>query len=217
MSCTRTYDAIVLRTHDVGEADRFCILLTKERGRIAARARGVRKLQSRIGGSILPLRRMVVEMHEGKTGFTVTGVHGTRVCNLRGAHAFTVAMQGMVLILNLLQDEEPVHGIFEATWEFINRCGNGGQLLLTGFAVHVLHEMGLMPEPGVCAYGMQPSEDERVFLKQCTQKDWYAHNEIRAQSGHRIAGLCKRIITEQGWTPQNLPLYTQECHPARTC
>lgn len=210
MSHSCTYDAIVLRTHDIGEADRFCILLTKERGRIAARARGVRKLQSRMGGSLLPLQRMTVDMHEGKTGFTVTGVHGTQVCNLKNTYAFTMAMQGIALILHLLQDEEPVHGIFDATWAFISRCSDRQPLLLTGFAVRILHEMGMMPAPSERVYGMQPSTNEKIFLAQCMKNDWYTYPEISEQSEHRIAGLCRRIITEQGWDPQSIPLCTQE-------
>ena len=58
MAHSESVEAVVLKTYDVGEADRFCIVLTKERGRIAARARGVRKLTSKMGGSLLPLHHV---------------------------------------------------------------------------------------------------------------------------------------------------------------
>ena len=36
-------EALVLKTYDIGDADRLCILLTNTRGRIAVVAKGVRK------------------------------------------------------------------------------------------------------------------------------------------------------------------------------
>ena len=72
MPKSQELEAIVLQTHNVGEADRFCILLTKERGKIPVRARGVRKPKSRMGGSLLALQRIQVTVHEGSAGFMVT-------------------------------------------------------------------------------------------------------------------------------------------------
>ena len=56
MPQSQTYEALILQSHDVGEADRFLILFTRERGRLAARARAVRKPKSKMGGSLLPLK-----------------------------------------------------------------------------------------------------------------------------------------------------------------
>ena len=64
MSRTRSVEAIILRTIDIGDADRFCILFTKEAGRKGARARGVRKTMSRLGGLLLPFRHLRIDLAE---------------------------------------------------------------------------------------------------------------------------------------------------------
>ncbi len=66
-------DAIVLRTYDVGEGDRFCILLTRKHGKISARAKGVRKVKSRKGGSLLPLHIARVDIDVSSSGNYVSG------------------------------------------------------------------------------------------------------------------------------------------------
>ena len=52
-------EAVVLRTHPLGEADRIITLLTKERGRIRAVAKCVRRTKSRFGARLEPF--IVVE------------------------------------------------------------------------------------------------------------------------------------------------------------
>ncbi|MBU1911666.1 recombination protein O N-terminal domain-containing protein, partial [Patescibacteria group bacterium] len=48
MPHSQTYNSIILKAYDVGEADRFLILFTREKGRMTARARAVRKLKSKL-------------------------------------------------------------------------------------------------------------------------------------------------------------------------
>jgi DNA repair protein RecO (recombination protein O) len=50
----RTYrvEAIVLRRVDFGEADRVLVLYTRERGKLAVVAKGVRRISSRMGGHL---------------------------------------------------------------------------------------------------------------------------------------------------------------------
>ena len=114
MSRTKDYEAIVLKTHDVGEADRFCILFTKERGRIAARARGVRKLKSRMGGVLLAPNHISVTLTEGSVGFSVNSVLSLGQKNMQGnVDQFAQTQNGIELLLSLLHDEEPLQDIFD--------------------------------------------------------------------------------------------------------
>lgn len=50
----RTYrcDAVVLKRHDFGEADRVVVLFTRQRGKLRAVAKGVRRTTSRLAGHI---------------------------------------------------------------------------------------------------------------------------------------------------------------------
>ena len=47
-------DAVVLRTHKLGEADRIITLLTKHHGQVRAVAKGVRRTTSRFGARLEP-------------------------------------------------------------------------------------------------------------------------------------------------------------------
>ena len=53
-------EGVVLRTHQLGEADRIVTLLTREHGKVRAVARGVRRTSSRFGGRLEPF--MVADM-----------------------------------------------------------------------------------------------------------------------------------------------------------
>ena len=58
--------AIVLRTQKLGEADRIITLLTRERGRIKAVAKGVRKSGSRFGARLEPACHVSLQLFKGR-------------------------------------------------------------------------------------------------------------------------------------------------------
>jgi DNA repair protein RecO (recombination protein O) len=57
---------VVLRTHKLGEADRIVTLLTKDRGKVRAVAKGVRKTKSRFGGRLEPVSHVRLLVYEGR-------------------------------------------------------------------------------------------------------------------------------------------------------
>lgn len=65
-------DAVVLRTIKLGEADRIVTFCTKERGKIRAVAKGVRKTKSRFGGRLEPVSHVLLQCYEGRELDTVT-------------------------------------------------------------------------------------------------------------------------------------------------
>jgi DNA repair protein RecO (recombination protein O) len=65
-------EAIVLRTHKLGEADRIITLLTRQHGRVRAVARGVRKTTSRWGSRLEPFTHVDLQLAEGRSLDTVT-------------------------------------------------------------------------------------------------------------------------------------------------
>jgi DNA repair protein RecO (recombination protein O) len=67
-------EAVVLRTHKLGEADRIVTLLTRSHGRVRGVARGVRKTTSRIGARLEPFSHVDVQLYEGRSLDTVTQV-----------------------------------------------------------------------------------------------------------------------------------------------
>ncbi len=65
-------EAIVLRTHKLGEADRIITLLTRQRGRVRAVAKGVRRTTSRWGSRLEPFTHVDLQLAEGRNLDTIT-------------------------------------------------------------------------------------------------------------------------------------------------
>ncbi|HZO97202.1 MAG TPA: DNA repair protein RecO [Gaiellaceae bacterium] len=121
----RTYktEAIVLRSLRYGEADRILHLYTRERGRVGAIAKGIRKTRSRVGGRLEPLSHVGLLLHEGSGELhTVTGVD--LVDPHRGAredpYRLGVGLIGAEAMLRLYTEPEANRRAFEALARFLD-------------------------------------------------------------------------------------------------
>jgi DNA repair protein RecO (recombination protein O) len=65
-------EAIVLRTHKLGEADRIITLLTRQHGRVRAVAKGVRRTSSRWGSRLEPFTHVDLQLAEGRSLDVIT-------------------------------------------------------------------------------------------------------------------------------------------------
>jgi DNA repair protein RecO (recombination protein O) len=65
-------EAIVLRTHKLGEADRIITLLTRPHGRVRAVAKGVRRTTSKFGARLEPFTHVDLQLAEGRNLDTIT-------------------------------------------------------------------------------------------------------------------------------------------------
>ncbi|MEX0428432.1 DNA repair protein RecO [Nocardioides sp. DS6] len=65
-------EAIVLRTHKLGEADRIITLLTRHHGRVHAVAKGVRRTTSKFGSRLEPFTHVDLQLAEGRNLDTIT-------------------------------------------------------------------------------------------------------------------------------------------------
>lgn len=208
MGRTQKCHSIVLRTHDVGEADRFCILLTKERGKIAARARGVRKPKSRMGGSLLALQETAVSIRESKTGFSINSAS----CILDFSYELTLpnflqAEQAVELLLALLEDDHPLPDIFLLTQEFLNGCREERQTHVLPFTVRLLQQLGVLPHDESHRVFCHLSDDERSFICKCSQERWWEASLPAQDINEQLSVLCNTIIGEQtGRTMRAIPV-----------
>ena len=91
-------EAVVLRTHPLGEADRIITLLTKERGRIRAVAKGVRRTKSRFGARLEPFMVVDVQCYEGRNLDTVTQAESLATYGQTIARDYTVYTAATVMV-----------------------------------------------------------------------------------------------------------------------
>jgi DNA repair protein RecO (recombination protein O) len=103
-------EAIVLRSIRFGEADRILHLYSRERGRIGAVAKGVRRPKSRFGGRLEPLFRVGLVLHEGRGDLsTVTAaqtVHAHAALR-ESREPLRRATQACEAVLRLFDSAEP--------------------------------------------------------------------------------------------------------------
>lgn len=136
-------DGIVLRSFDIGEADRFCIVLTREHGKIAVRVAGARKPASRLG-SVLTLRRLRLEIHEhGTGGAVVRSASVLSVPEIIDARDFTVLQQAAELVVRLVDDRQHVPEVFDVCAAFFGLPP--GARDIRAFTAALLHLLGVLP------------------------------------------------------------------------
>ncbi|MDP5226007.1 MULTISPECIES: DNA repair protein RecO [Arthrobacter] len=90
-------DAVVLRTHKLGEADRILTLLTKHHGQVRAVARGVRRTSSRFGSRLEPFMVADLQLVPGRSLEVVTqaqskGAYGHAIASDYSRYTVATAM-----------------------------------------------------------------------------------------------------------------------------
>jgi len=103
-------EALVLRTHKLGEADRIITLLTRERGKVRAVAKGVRRTRSKFGARLEPFSRVELLVAEGKNLDIITQAESLNAYgqDLAINYSLWTAGQTMLEIADRLSSEEAV-------------------------------------------------------------------------------------------------------------
>ncbi len=156
----RTYrdEAVVLRTHKLGEADRIITLLTRNNGQVRAAAKGVRRTTSRFGARLEPFGVVDVQLYKGRNLDTVTQVetihaHGQVLAS--DFHLYTPAHVMAETAERLTSDgEEGSHSqyllLVGALFALANRR-HDPTLVLTSYMLRALAIAGWAPSCFDCA------------------------------------------------------------------
>lgn len=101
-------EALVLRVHKLGEADRIVSLLTRRHGRVRAVAKGVRRTTSRFGARLEPFTHVDLQCHTGRSLDTVTQVESLHAhgAALAGDYPRWTAGQAMLETAERMTPEE---------------------------------------------------------------------------------------------------------------
>jgi DNA repair protein RecO (recombination protein O) len=155
-------EAVVLRSFRLGEADRVLHLYTRERGRVGAVAKGVRKTKSRFGARLEPLSHVELLLHQGSGELqTITGVELLRSHRSvrEEQYRLGVGLVGAEAMLRLFTEQEGNARAFAALTRFLDllddvpaRRGRAAlDSLALSFQLKLLWLSGYLPHLTSCA------------------------------------------------------------------
>lgn len=157
MSGLAKLTGIVLRVVDTGEADRVVTLLTRERGKVAAYARGARASRRRFGGSLEPFTLVTAEVRE-RSGSELLGLDSVSPVAAFGGirddlARIACASYAAELAREIVRDHEPHDELFEllAAYLGVLDAGPARPTALRAFELGVLRAAGLSPRLDACA------------------------------------------------------------------
>ncbi len=154
-------EAIVLRTHKLGEADRIVTMLGRRRGLIRAVAKGVRKTSSRFGSRLEPFMLIDLQCYEGRSLDTVTqvvtlGAYGAAIAEDYGKYT---AGSAILETAARLTEEDGSPQQFQLLAGALRALAAGEHspgLTLDSYLLRALAIAGWSPSLDVCAVTGEP-------------------------------------------------------------
>jgi DNA repair protein RecO (recombination protein O) len=156
-------EGVVLRSLRYGEADRILHVYTRDRGRIGAIAKGVRRARSRFGGRLEPFSHVALVLHEGRGDLmTVTGADIVRShARLRtDGPALDAAARACDAVARLFETDDPHPAVLQLLLNELALLDDGVGVGATSHATHanqlafrlkLLLAAGLAPQLAACA------------------------------------------------------------------
>jgi DNA repair protein RecO (recombination protein O) len=148
-------EAVVLRTHQLGEADRIVTLLGKRRGKIRAVAKGVRRTSSRFGSRLEPCMVVDLQCYEGRSLDVIQqaesiGSYGSPIA--ADYTAFTAA-NVILETADRLTDEPSLQQylLLVGALRSLSRGDHEPSLILDSYLLRALSIAGWAPTFGDCA------------------------------------------------------------------
>jgi DNA repair protein RecO (recombination protein O) len=151
-------EAVVLRSIRYGEADRVLHLYTRDRGRIGAMAKGVRRTKSRFGGRLEPLFRVDLILREGRgdlstvTSAETVDAHAALRDRRDSLDRATQACDAVLRLLDSQEPNRPAYNLLCRELQLLDRepaAANRAQAL--AFRLKLLLAAGFAPELAGCA------------------------------------------------------------------
>jgi DNA repair protein RecO (recombination protein O) len=151
-------EAVVLRSIRYAEADRVLHLYSRERGRMNAIAKGVRRIKSRFGGRLEPFSRVQLIAHEGRGDLvTISSVETVAAHGSLREHgdALSRATQACDAVLRLLDSAEPNLAAYNLLCRELQLLdadpGAASRAQALAFRLKLLLAAGFAPELAGCA------------------------------------------------------------------
>jgi len=149
-------EAVVLRTHKLGEADRIVTMLSRNHGKIRAVAKGVRRTASKFGARLEPFMVVDVQLYEGRSLDIITqaeslGSYGAEIVN---DYATYTAASAMVETADKITAEDgglQQYLLLVGALRSLSRHEHGASLTLDSYLLRALSVAGWAPSFSDCA------------------------------------------------------------------
>ncbi len=206
-----TTDALVIGSMRYSEADRIITLYTKERGKISAVAKGVRRTKSKVGGRLEPFSLVKMSLHSGRGSlYTVVGVETVRTFQGVRDELFRMEEGARLLsaVRHLFPGEEasaPAFNLLVRGIARLSECEDAptaaGIVLATRLKLLVL--MGYAPEVTQCArcggdgplYGYSPGLGG-VVCDSCVEEAGASCFALSNGAVATLQTLCQNSLAE---------------------
>jgi len=149
-------EAVVLRKVDYGEADRILTLFTRERGKLPAIAKAVRRAKSRMSGQLDVFSHGTMMLAEGKRMDVVTQFQRiTRsdglAADLPRSAAAAVVVEVADKVLEERHPQPELFAVVVGALEHLSHTEINARMELADFLTRVLSELGYAPALAECA------------------------------------------------------------------
>jgi DNA repair protein RecO (recombination protein O) len=150
--------AIVLRTHKLGESDRIITFLTRKNGRVKAVAKGVRKTTSRIGSRLEPFSHVDVHFHIGKSLDIATQIESLFPYGSNFSQDYEKWLAGQILLETAekltSEEKEPFEDLFQlllAAIRSLFKSEHDSNLIVDAYLIRAMGLAGYAPNFKECA------------------------------------------------------------------
>lgn len=162
-------EAIVLRTHKLGEADRIITLLTRDHGRVRAVAKGVRRTTSKFGSRLEPFTHVDLQLAEGRTFDVVTQAETRGAYGAGIGHDYERYTAGTVMLETAerlaTEEKEPALAQFRLLLGALGALTSGEHTcaaVLDSYLLRALAQAGYAPSFADCAHCGRPGPHRYV-------------------------------------------------------
>lgn len=161
-------EALILKTRSWGEADQLVTLFSRDRGKLVAVAKGLKKPQSRLRGGAQVLTHSELMLHTGRSLDRITGSQSIHGFNLNDSlDRLTCAMYWVDLLDRILPEREANPPIFELALKALTglEAAESHRFSLEAFSLffewNLINLMGYQPCLDCCVLCREPQEVER--------------------------------------------------------
>jgi DNA repair protein RecO (recombination protein O) len=165
-------EALVLRTYNLGEADKIVVCLTHSAGLIRGVAKGCRKLRSRFGAALEPFTLAKIQYYQKENQELVALNQAEIVKSHFDLSGNAETLTGLAYMGDLVIEFSPPYQPNERLFRMVKACldaicesQSDLQIILRYFEVWLLRLEGFLPDVRHCGECRQPfDEKEPAFM-----------------------------------------------------